>query len=251
MPSEEWQDTFDEQYVYFDRVQNSPVKSRLEAESIRRLLSLDAGSTILDIPCGYGRLSLELARLGANVIGVDGNARYVELAQNAAREAGLSIDFRVGDMRSYTPEVRVDAVLCWFGSFGYFSDVENQNVLEKFAATLQPNGRLVLQFAASPGVFVGLAPRSKHLSITKRDLDERLSLLSPNRLGTHLMGEDYCIVDGRATKTKYQFRIYSVAELSRVFVGAGLEVLDLYGSGLRPYHWSDSQCTVVAARATA
>ncbi len=52
----------------------------------------------LDLGCGTGTNSLYLARHGWQVVGVDFVPRAIRKAQHKARQAGLTVDFRVGDV---------------------------------------------------------------------------------------------------------------------------------------------------------
>jgi 2-polyprenyl-6-hydroxyphenyl methylase/3-demethylubiquinone-9 3-methyltransferase len=51
------------------------------------------GRTVLDIGCGGGLLSEEMARAGAQVTGIDVVGRNVEIARRHANESGLCIDY--------------------------------------------------------------------------------------------------------------------------------------------------------------
>ena len=55
-----------------------------------------AGLRLLDIGCGGGLLSEPMARLGADVVGVDAAARNIPVARIHADQSGLAIDYRVG-----------------------------------------------------------------------------------------------------------------------------------------------------------
>src|SRR5262249_35501089 len=59
----------------------------------RRLDSLK-GLRMLDIGCGGGLLSEPLARLGAEIVGVDPSATNIAAANEHAAQSGLSIDYR-------------------------------------------------------------------------------------------------------------------------------------------------------------
>jgi 2-polyprenyl-6-hydroxyphenyl methylase/3-demethylubiquinone-9 3-methyltransferase len=52
------------------------------------------GLRILDIGCGAGILSEPLARLGANMVGIDPAAENIEIATAHARESGVEVDYR-------------------------------------------------------------------------------------------------------------------------------------------------------------
>ena len=54
------------------------------------------GLRILDIGCGGGLLSEPLARLGADMVGVDPSATNIEAAKQHAEQSGLAIDYRCG-----------------------------------------------------------------------------------------------------------------------------------------------------------
>ncbi len=53
-----------------------------------------AGLRILDIGCGGGLLCEPMARLGAEIIGVDAAERNIPVAQAHAAQSGLTIDYR-------------------------------------------------------------------------------------------------------------------------------------------------------------
>src|SRR5262247_565565 len=67
----------------------SPESTVREAEQILGLVRPSPGAAVLDLCCGPGRHSLEFARRGFRVTGVDRTARYLATARAAASVAGL------------------------------------------------------------------------------------------------------------------------------------------------------------------
>src|ERR1700759_2222183 len=63
-----------------------------------RALKPLAGKRALDVGCGAGLLCEPLARLGAEVTGVDAAEENVEAAREHARGSGLAIEYRWGDV---------------------------------------------------------------------------------------------------------------------------------------------------------
>lgn len=108
-------------------------------------LQLRKGQRVLDCPCGFGRIGLELARRGVDIVGVDLVPAYIRSARRRARQEGLQGVFVAQDMRNIEYEQEFDAVLNWFTSFGYFRDEENLDVLHRFRRALHPGGRLLME----------------------------------------------------------------------------------------------------------
>jgi SAM-dependent methyltransferase len=95
-----------------------------EVDSIISLLNIRPGISVLDLCCGQGRHSLELARRGFHVTGVDRTQQYLDTATKQAREENLDIEFICEDMRTFCRPDTYDAVINMFTSFGYFEDPE-------------------------------------------------------------------------------------------------------------------------------
>ena len=101
----------------FDDLRFSGPIGRLIADvqqaQLARLLAPIEGRTILDVGTGTGRAAIALAGLGASVTGVDASGEMLEVAEQKAREAGVSVIFVKGDAHSLTFADRsFDAVVC-------------------------------------------------------------------------------------------------------------------------------------------
>ena len=120
-------------------------KSSEEIENIIELLDLDPGMDVLDLCCGYGRHSIELAEREFDVIGVDLTEHYLEYAKERTDEKNIDIDFVHDDMSEFKGDEVFDAVLNIFTSFGYFQDQsENIKELKNVYESLRPGGKFVL-----------------------------------------------------------------------------------------------------------
>jgi len=87
----------------------------------RRFASSD-GNRLLDIGCGTGRHSVELAARGWNVTGVDRSAPMLELARARALAAGTGISFIEGDAQSFDAGTPFDVALMMFAVIGYLDE---------------------------------------------------------------------------------------------------------------------------------
>ena len=116
-----------------------------EVEFISAVLDLPAEASILDLCCGWGRHTIRLATRGYRMSGLDLSRYHLELARQAATEAGVDSQWLESDMRGVpSPNESFDAVVNLFTAFGYFDDADNQRVLEEVSRVLKPGGRFLL-----------------------------------------------------------------------------------------------------------
>jgi SAM-dependent methyltransferase len=127
----------------FGRV--SEEQTRLEVDFIYAVLGLHQGSKLLDLFCGAGRHSIELAKRGCASTGIELNPEYLELAGQATKGMAHPPDFIQGDVRSVDFGKGYDAAIIMFQSFGYFSDTEDRSVLCKIYEALKPGGRFLIE----------------------------------------------------------------------------------------------------------
>lgn len=115
-------------------------------DAIEGLAGPKPGDSVLDACCGPGRHSLEFARRGYRVTGVDLTDSYLEAARESARDEGLGIEFLREDMREFRRPGAFDLAVNLFNSFGYFADPEEDlGMLRNIRESLKPGGRLVLE----------------------------------------------------------------------------------------------------------
>ncbi|PZO55514.1 MAG: hypothetical protein DCF16_02875 [Alphaproteobacteria bacterium] len=103
--------------------------------------ALQAGESVLDIGCGAGATSLEIARRvspGGKVVGVDISPQLLAVARE--RGAGLTIDFREADAGSAELGHRFDAA---FSRFGVMFFEEPTRAFTHIRTQMKPGGRLV------------------------------------------------------------------------------------------------------------
>jgi 2-polyprenyl-3-methyl-5-hydroxy-6-metoxy-1,4-benzoquinol methylase len=136
---------FGADYLHFYAPAFTQERNGREVAEIVRMLDLQPSMTVLDAPCGHGRISTELAVLGAAVTGLDLMEHFLAAARETAATRGVEVDYRRGDLRELPVEGPFDAVLCWFTSFGYFGDEDNRRVLREFHRVLRPGGRLLIE----------------------------------------------------------------------------------------------------------
>lgn len=117
--------------------------TKQEVDFLVQELNLVPGDRILDVGCGPGRHSLELARRGFSVHGVDISETFIDLA-NAQNVSGAT--FSRLDARELSFQAEFDAVICLCqGAFGLMTaQGEDAVVVQNMKRALKPGGRLAL-----------------------------------------------------------------------------------------------------------
>jgi 2-polyprenyl-3-methyl-5-hydroxy-6-metoxy-1,4-benzoquinol methylase len=209
--------------------------TRREVEFLVAALGLRGSETILDLACGGGRHSLELARRGFTVVGLDAVAPVLNHARAQAAEQNLAVEFVQGDMRALAYESRFDLILVMNSSVGFFDEETNAAVLAGCARALAPGGRLLLQcinpyqieaylrdfrngwYAIGSGFVLREAafePRDATLSIGYRYLDPAQGL--------------------DVTHPGDRIRLYGFPELAALLRGVGLRPTSVFGDTVLP-----------------
>jgi len=109
-------------------------------------LALRAGSPVVELGVGTGRIAVPTAAAGVRVIGVDSSKGMLEVCAEAAATAGVShlLDLRVGDLLDPPVQERVRLVTCPFRAFLHLhTDDERLRALGAARDLLEPDGRLV------------------------------------------------------------------------------------------------------------
>jgi len=120
---------------------------------IQRTLNFSTKVKVLDVGCGSGRHSLEFAKRGYDVTGID-FSRYLILQAkeqvSTLNEKNIKVRFIVKDMRKFNFRGRYDIVINVFSSFGYFkTDKENFKVFQNVFYSLKRKGFFVFDFLNS------------------------------------------------------------------------------------------------------
>lgn len=219
-----WSQIFNSLYLKTDGdvVEDASI-TRREVDILVDMLHLTPTDKILDLCCGQGRHSLELARRGfQNVDGLDRSRYLIQKAKGRIKAEGLKLRFREGDASKlpYAPD-SFDVVLLLGNSFGYFENLQaDLHVLKEVTRVLKPWGRLLIDVADGSFLRENFQPRSwewinNHLFVCR----ERSLSLDGDRLVSR---EVISHVDkGILADQFYAERLYSKESLTRLLGEAG------------------------------
>ena len=220
-----WQTWFGPGYlaVYDDYLaERTPV----EVDQIEALLRMKPPRRVLDLPCGQGRHSIELARRGYDVTGVDLSPFMLDVARTRAAAAGVQVRWLEGDMRRPPGGESFDVILNLFTSFGYFADpADDQLVLTAGKAVLAAGGRFLLEVINGARVMNDFQSR-EWFTLGRAAVMEVRTL---DRSSQRMVVERTVSIPPDEETTVHALRLYSGEQLEAAMRSAGFGRVALYG----------------------
>jgi len=242
-------EVFDEDYAYFYDHRMTGERSEREVDLIWRLLGLGGGESVLDVPCGSGRIANRLAARGCRVVGVDATPAFVEQARAGAAAWGLRVEYLVGDMRELPFEGEFDSAVNWFTSFGYFDHEGDMRQLRGLRRSLRPGGLLLLDMMSRDLLARAIPPGSDELVDVMEVGDDlmvdrwRLDVVAGRCVTRRLM-----VREGKVRRSEFTFRLPTYPELRLWLTEAGFSQVDVHDETGRPYTMRSTRMIVVARR---
>jgi len=228
---------FWEQYapIMFDDAHWSEVPA--VADGITRLANFDfygetsknqitSNPKVLDLCCGFGRISAELARRGFSVTGVDITESYLKTAKEDADHEKLTIEYIKADAREFVRPDFFDLAVNLYISFGYFERREDDLLLARNVyKSLKKGGSFIIEtlgkeIAVRDFVETEWFERAGFTVLTQYEaLDS----------WTFLKNRWILIKDGKRLEKVFTQRLYSASELKALLLEAGFSKAEIFG----------------------
>jgi 2-polyprenyl-3-methyl-5-hydroxy-6-metoxy-1,4-benzoquinol methylase len=240
-----WQQFFDSHAERYE--ENVFTKNTVaEVDFFLSLFPLSVGSSVLDVGCGTGRHSIELARRGFKVTGLDLSDGMLGIARKNAHEAGVDVEWVQGDATQMSFDRTFDAAICLCeGAFGLIEqgddpEEHDRAILRKVSAALKPGGPFLL--TALNGY-----------SAIRRIKDENVisGAFDPVTMVAEY-ADDWELPEGQKT-VLIRERLFIAPEITRMLRESGFRVDHVYGGtagnwGRRPLNMDEVEAMFVCRR---
>ncbi len=215
-----------------------------ECDFIEQEIGCDRSLKILDIGCGTGRHSIELAKRGYRVTGVDLSESQLKRAREKAKEAGVAVDFQKQDARSLPFKDQFDlAIMLCEGGFSLMeTDEMNFEILK--GATRALTGRGTLIFTTLNGLFPLFHSVKEFYESAQKEgqsqcKDCSFDLMTFRDHNTAVFEDD----SGQKKELKCNERYYVPSEITWLLKTLGYKKIDILGAKLGAFSRNDKLTT--------
>ena len=232
-------DFFDSGFEETFRLLGKYESTEQDIANLIALIDLPRGARVLDVPCGWGRHSGVLHRLGYDVVGVDASPSQIA----RARQGWPAAQFRLADMRA-APGTAYAAILNRWTSFGSLQSLsDDADALAHWCGITEAGGLLVMELTTREyaeasnrrdmeAVTYKRVTNNGVTEIAKFDWDAGLSVNTYAREGW----ERTCVT-----------RLYERGVLETMLRNAGYSSVEMFG-GFDGVPVQDDRRTIIVAR---
>jgi ubiquinone/menaquinone biosynthesis C-methylase UbiE len=244
-PSETWDAVFSDFYLRAFASDERDAEAEAQALAAVRLAGCEPGADVLDVPCGFGRHAVPLARAGFDVVGADRSQVLLVEARRRAGDDGpelVQADYRELPF----PDARFDAALNLFSSLGYLGDEEDTRALAEIGRVLRPGGRLVIETMHRDLLVSRWSEQDwrllgeGRLVLEQRTFDQAAGIVQST--------QTVILTDGRRDSRTWSIRVYAATELLAMLDRAGFAEARCYGSLERAPLSTGTRLVVLARR---
>lgn len=221
--------------------------TQAEADFIIDDAKLKRGDRVLDIMCGYGRHSLELANRGINVTAIDNLDDYINEIKGISAAKNLPVDSICADILEMQIDNEFDAVICMGNSLQFFNEEDSIRILSNISAHLKPGGRFFINTWSLAEIAVkNFKDRTWSRIGELLFLTESKFLFHPTRIETASM----IITDkgDREEKNGIDY-IYSISEMESMLNKTGFRLTEIYSiPGKKQFIVGEPRAYIVAEK---
>ena len=217
-----------------------------EVAFLMDVFNLREDSHILDMPCGTGRHSVELARKGFHLTAVDISEEFINGLKSKVEEQQLTVEVIQGNILLLELKGSFDGAICLGNSFGYFDFPGMETFVAKVSASLKQGAKWIINTGLMAESFLAKFVKEKKYELESltmeisNDYDEWDSCLLTTLAYTK---------NGKQEIHRFKHHVYTVAEIIRLLKKYDLQTITLYSSTDKAtFKLGDAQLYLVAQK---
>lgn len=206
-----------------------------DLEFYKKWILKNKKSKVLELCCGTGRLTIPLAKEGANITGLDFTKTMLDQARKKANLEGVNIDFIQADIRDFHLEETYDLIFIPFNSIHHmYSNEDLFNAFSNVQKHLNPGGKFIFD-CFNPDINFIVSSQNERKTISTYSTDDGRSVVIEeemtydnesqiNRIKWHYF------INGEFDSTQnLDMRMFYPQELNQYVKMSGFKVLEKFG----------------------
>lgn len=226
----------------------TPEWTNAEVEFLKKHLQVVPGDSLLDVPSGFGRHALALAREGYSVTAIDISAAFVKKLKKKIQADDLPIEAVRSDFLTleFPENSKFDGAYCLGNSFGYVDYEGMRTFTGKIAGALRPGSKFIINSGVVAESILPNFPKSN--SYTLGDL--KMEIVNDYNPAESYMTSDLRYTRGnRVEEHRFKHYVFTISEIHRLLKEAGLHVLNVFSTtDGKGYKLGDQQMYLVAEK---
>ena len=217
-----------------------------EVDFLINTLHVEPGAALLDVQCGNGRHTIELAKRGFQLTGLDISAEFLQILKERTKAEQLAVETIEGDLLTTALSPSFDGAYCLGNGFGYVNYEGMNTFVRNVSAALKPNARFIINSGLVAESILTNFPKTNRyvLGDLIMDIHNLYSI------------EDSCMVteltytQGELTEKHYfKHYVFTLSEIKRLLQRHGLRTIAVYNStDMTDYQLGDQQMYLVAEK---
>ena len=220
-----------------------------EIEFLVSELDLQQGQHILDIPCGFGRHAIELAKRGFAITGIDISQTFIKKLNEKINLERLNIEAIQADILTLELNKKFSGVVCLGNSFGYFNFEKMKLFVEKVAASLETGAKFIINSGMiAESILPNLSNYSKNKSYTFGDITMDVTNIYNVEEG-YMVSHLHYTKEDKTEEHSFKHYVFTLGEVKRMLKSYGLCTIATYNSPSKAeYKLGDQQIYIVAEK---
>jgi len=224
----------------------SPEWTEAEVIFLTEVLQIKPGDHVLDIPCGTGRHSSELARKGFTLTSIDISKEFIVKLRQKVKRENLPIRILLENILTVEIPGSFDGAYCLGNSFGYFDMTCMKTFVAKVSDCLKPGGRFVIHSGLVAESILPHIPQGE--TYTVADITMKINNVYVPEEG-YMVSHLHYTQQGKSEDHSFKHYVFTLSEIRRLLDSVDLKTIAVHNStNKEPYRLGDQQLYLVAEK---
>ena len=220
--------------------------TKKEVDFLVSELHIKSNQSVLDIPCGFGRHSVELAKRGYNVIGVDISERFIKNLNEKISADKLPVQTILGDILTIDIKQKFAGAVCMGNSFGYFDIDKMKLFVAKVSSCLTIGSKFIINSGMIAESILANFPKNK--SFTVEDITMDITNIY-NLLDGYMISNIVYTKENKKEEHSFKHYVFTLGEVKRLLKGCGFKINAVHSSPAKEeFKLGDPQIYIVAEK---